>query len=104
MSYNVVRRTNEIGIRLALGAQGSTVLQMIMRESLLLLAIGICLGLPLALMATKVIKQQLFGIAAFDPVSFAIALSVVSLMTVVAGWVPARRAASVDPVTALRCE
>ncbi len=75
MSYNVTRRTNEIGIRLALGAQGANVLRMIMRESLVLLAIGIALGLPLAIMATRVIKQQLFALDAIDPVSFALALA-----------------------------
>ena len=104
MSYNVTRRSNEIGIRLALGAQGANVLRMILRESLVLLAIGTCLGLPLAIMATKVIKEQLFAMEAIDPISFAAALAVVSLMTVIAGWLPARRAANVNPVTALRCE
>lgn len=104
MSYNVARRTNEIGIRLALGAQGANVLSMIMSEALLLLAIGIGLGLPVALMGTKFIKQQLFAMQAIDPVSFGAALTVVSLMTVLAGWLPARRAAKVDPVSALRCE
>ena len=104
MSYNVVRRTNEIGIRLALGAHGAKVLRMIMRESLLLLAIGISAGLPLAIMAAKVVKDQLFAVDAIDPMSFSIALLVVSVMTVLAGWLPARRAANVNPVTALRCE
>jgi predicted permease len=104
MSYNVARRTNEIGIRLALGAQGGNVLRMIMGESLLLLAIGVGLGLPLAMMATRIIKQQLFAMDAIDPASFAAALLVVSLMTVLASWLPARRAAKVDPVNALRCE
>jgi len=104
MSYNVARRTNEIGIRLALGAQGANVLRMIMGESLLLLAIGVGLGLPLAMMATRIIKQQLFAMDPIDPISFAVALLVVSLMTVMAGWLPARRATKVDPVTALRCE
>lgn len=104
MSYSVARRTNEIGIRLALGAQGGTVLRMIMSESLLLLTIGVGLGLPLAIMATRIIKHQLFAMDAIDPVSFSAALLVVSLMTVLASWLPARRAAKVDPVTALRCE
>ncbi|MGB6726729.1 MAG: ABC transporter permease [Terracidiphilus sp.] len=104
MSYNVVRRTNEIGIRLALGAQATNVLRMIMRESLLLLAIGTGVGLPLAIMATRIIKDQLFAVDAIDPLSFAVAFLIVSLMTVLAGWLPARRAAQVDPVTALRCE
>jgi predicted permease len=104
MSYNVARRTNEIGIRLALGAQSGNVLRMIMSESLVLLAIGTALGLPLAVMATRIIREQLFAMDAIDPISFAVALLVVSLMTVIAGWLPARRAAGVDPVTALRSE
>jgi ABC-type antimicrobial peptide transport system permease subunit len=77
---------------------------MIMRESLVLLAIGTALGMPLAMMTTRIIKEQLFAIDAIDPISFAVALLVVSMMTVIAGWLPARRAASVDPVTALRFE
>ncbi|WP_348260608.1 ABC transporter permease [Telmatobacter sp. DSM 110680] len=104
MSYNVARRTNEIGIRIALGAQSANVLRMIMRESLVLLAIGTVLGLPLAVLATRIIKEQLFAVGSIDPVSFAVALLVVSLMTMAAGWLPARRAAGVDPVTALRFE
>ena len=104
MSYDVARRTNEIGIRLALGAPAGKLLQMIMRESLVLLAIGTCLGIPLALIAARVIKEQLFAVHAIDPISFAVALLVVSLMTVFASWLPACRAAKVDPVTALRCE
>jgi ABC-type antimicrobial peptide transport system permease subunit len=77
---------------------------MIMGESLLLLSIGVGLGLPLAMMATRIIKQQLFAMDAIDPASFAAALLVVSLMTVLASWLPAHRAAKIDPVTALRCE
>ncbi len=104
MSYNVARRTNEIGIRLALGAQGGNVLRMFIGESLLLLAIGVGLGLPLAMMATRIIRHQLFAVDAIDPISFAVALLVVSLMTLLASWLPARRAAKVNPVSALRCE
>jgi predicted permease len=104
MSYNVARRTNEIAIRLALGAQGGKVLRMIIGESLLLLAIGVGLGLPLAIMATRIIKQELFAVDAIDPISFAVALLVVSLMTLLASWLPARRAAKVNPISALRCE
>ena len=104
MSYNVVRRTNEIGIRIALGAQTPAVQWMILRESLLLLAIGVGLGLPLTYAGTKYIKDQLFGLSAFDPVTFAVALIVVSGMTLFAAWLPARRATKVDPMVALRCD
>jgi len=104
MSYNVVRRTNEIGIRIALGAQTPAVQWMILSESLLLLAIGVCLGLPLTLLTTKYIKGQLFGLSALDPVTFTVALAVVSAMTMFAAWLPARRASKVDPMVALRCD
>jgi ABC-type antimicrobial peptide transport system permease subunit len=100
----VARRTNEIGIRLALGARSANVSGMILRESLVLLGIGAALGLPLAVLATRSIKEQLFAVEAIDPVSFVIALLVVSLMTVLAAWLPARRAANVDPLQALRVE
>ncbi len=104
MSYNVVRRTNEIGIRIALGAQTPAVQWMILSESLLLLAIGVGLGLPLTLLATKYIKDQLFGLSALDPITFTVALIVVSAMTLFAAWLPARRATKVDPMVALRCD
>lgn len=104
MSYNVVRRTSELGIRLALGAQTAAVRWMILRESLLLLAIGTALGLPLSVVATRLIRQQLFGLSAVDPIAFAIAILVVSGMTIMAAWLPARRATRVDPIIALRCD
>jgi predicted permease len=104
MSYNVVRRTNEIGIRIALGAQTPAVQWMILSESLLLLVIGVGLGLPLTLLTTKYIKDQLFGLSALDPMTFTVALIVVSAMTLFAAWLPARRATKVDPMVALRCD
>jgi predicted permease len=104
MSYNVVRRTNEIGIRLALGAQTGEVRWMVLRESLWLLGIGVAVGLPLTLAATAVIRQQLFGVSALDPLTFAAAIAIVSGMTLLAAWLPARRATRVDPMAALRCD
>jgi predicted permease len=104
MSYNVVRRTNEIGIRIALGAQTPVVQWMILSESLLLLTIGVGLGLPLTLLTTRYVKDQLFGLSALDPVTFTVALIVVSAMTLFAAWLPARRATKVDPMVALRCD
>jgi ABC-type antimicrobial peptide transport system permease subunit len=103
-SYNVVRRTNELGIRRALGAQASNVVKMILGESVLLLAVGTALGLPLSLIATRLIKQQIFGLDPLDPLTFALALLVISGTTLFTAWLPARRAARVDPVIALRCE
>ncbi len=104
MSYNVVRRTNEIGIRFALGAPGRTVLWMILRESLLLLAVGLVLGLPLAIAAARYIKVQLFDLNPFDLTTFALAVAVVSAMTVFSAFLPALRATKVDPMVAIRCD
>jgi len=104
MSYSVVRRTGEIGIRLALGAQTQTVLWMVLRESLVLLAIGLALGLPLTLASTRIIRDQLFGVTTLDPTTFIAAIAVVAAMTLLAAWLPARRAAKVDPMVALRCD
>ena len=108
ISYSVARRTNEIGIRVALGAQTPVLLWMVLRESLVLLAAGLVLGLPLALGVSKglaqVLKAQLFQVGVMDPVAFGSAIAVVSAMTIAAAWIPARRAAKIDPLTALRCE
>lgn len=103
-SYNVIQRTTEIGVRMALGAQLKTVLWMILKESLTLLTIGVGLGLPLAVLATRSIKNQLFGLSAIDPATFGIAIGIVSTMILLATWLPARRATRVDPVIALRYE
>jgi len=104
MSYSVICRTNEIGIRLALGSQTSTVLWMILRECLLLLVVGVVIGLPLSWLATRSIHEQLYGISALDPATFLSAIVVVTCMTLFAGWLPARRATRVDPMIALRCD
>ena len=104
VSYNVVRRTNEIGIRFALGAPQPSVLWMILRESLLLLSIGVALGLPLTLASTRFIKQQLFGLGSLDTATLATSIAIVSTMTLFASWLPAQRATHVDPMIALRCD
>jgi ABC-type antimicrobial peptide transport system permease subunit len=104
MTYNVVRRTNEIGIRIALGAQSNGDLWMVLKESLLLLAIGVALGIPATLLATRTIKSQLFGLTPADPFTFIAAALVISLVTLIAAWFPAHRATKVDPMVALRYE
>ncbi len=104
MSYNVVRRTNEIGIRMALGAQSGGVLWLILRESMLLLGIGIAVGVPVALAATNLVRSQLFGLKPSDPLTIIGASLSIALVTVLAGYLPARRAAKVDPMVALRYE
>jgi ABC-type antimicrobial peptide transport system permease subunit len=77
---------------------------MVLRESLVLLAIGLGLGLPLTLATTRVVRGQLFGVTALDPATFIAAIAVVAAMTLLAAWLPARRAAKVDPMVALRCD
>ena len=104
MTYNVLRRTNEIGIRLALGAQMSRVLWMVLRESLVLLGIGVALGIPLTLAATRLVQAQLFGLNASDPATLMAAVLVIAGVTMLAAYLPARRAAKVDPMVALRYE
>jgi predicted permease len=104
MSYNVAQRTNEIGVRLALGAQKENVLWIILREALLLLSAGVVLGLPLSLAATRFLRQQLFGLKAGDPLTYAGALIIVSSVVILSTWLPARRAAAINPVDALRYE
>ena len=104
MSYNVVRRTNEIGIRIALGSQLGGVLWMIMKESLLLLAIGIAIGVPATLATGRTIQSQLFGLNATDPQTMIIAILTISAVTLIAAWLPAHRATKVNPVVALRYE
>jgi predicted permease len=104
MTYNVMRRTNEIGIRLALGAPAPRVLGMILAESLRMLAIGVAIGLPLTLVLTRLVRSQLFGVSAGDPVTLAAAVVVIAAVLLGAAWFPARRAMKVDPMVALRYE
>jgi len=104
MSYSVTRRSSEIGIRIALGAGASTVEWMVLRESLFLLLAGVILGLPLALEGGALVRAQLYELSPFDPVILACAVGSIALVTLLAAWLPARRAAAVDPMTALRCE
>jgi predicted permease len=104
MTYNVVRRGNEIGIRMALGAQSGGIMRMVLNESLMMLSIGIAIGVPVTLGATRLIKSQLFGVSATDPGTIVMAVLVVAAVTVLSGYLPARRAAKVDPMVALRYE
>ena len=104
MSFNVVRRSNEIGIRIALGATGGGVQWMVLRESLALLTAGLVLGIPIALGAARLIRTQLYRMSPFDPTIFIAAAASITAVTVLSAWLPARRAAAVDPVVSLRCE
>jgi predicted permease len=102
MAYTVARRTREIGVRMALGAAGSDVIWLVMKEVLVLVAIGIGVALPLTLGLTGLVKAQLYGIAPNDPASLAFATLGISAVALIAGYVPARRATKIDPMRALR--
>jgi predicted permease len=104
LTYRVGRRTQEIGVRMALGASRENVQWMVLRESLWMVAFGIAVGLPLALLAGKAMQSQLYKLSWHDPLAMAGALVIVMLVALVASWLPSRRAASVDPMQALRAE
>jgi predicted permease len=104
MGYAVTRRTSEIGIRLALGADRGDVQWMVLRESLWMVGTGLVLGIPAALALTKLAQQSLYGIKPNDPASFLAAGVLMVAVAAIAAWIPARRAARVDPMRALRCE
>jgi predicted permease len=104
MSYSVARRTNEIGIRMALGAQGADVLRLVMRESMVLVAAGVAIGLIVAVAASRVVATLLFGLAPTDAVTMAVAMIVMMAVSAFAGYLPARRASRVDPIVALHYE
>jgi predicted permease len=104
MAYSVAQRTNEIGIRLALGAQPGQVRSMILRESTWLTAVGIVAGVAAALGLTRLVKSMLFGVTANDPVTLAAGVALLLAIALAATWIPARRAAGVQPMEALRHE
>ncbi|HEX4747900.1 MAG TPA: ABC transporter permease [Bryobacteraceae bacterium] len=104
MSFHVARRTSELGIRLALGAQRGQVLSMLLREALSLALIGCCLGLVASLFGARFIRSILFGVSATDPLILGSAIVTVLLVAASAALVPARRAARLDPMAALRVE
>jgi predicted permease len=104
MSYTVTRRTHEIGVRMALGAQSGDVLRMVLRESLLLVLAGTLIGLAAAWAATRLIARMLFGLTPTDPLTLALASLLLLAVAALASWLPAHRAARVDPLTALREE
>ena len=104
MSYFVARRTSEIGIRMALGATRASVVSMVMRGALWQILIGLALGIPAALLAGHLMTSMLYGVSGFDPLALAGSVFVLGLCATVAGFIPARRAASIEPMQALRTE
>jgi predicted permease len=104
VNYSVTRRTNEIGIRMAIGAKPREMLQMVLREAAWLVVCGLAVGVPIALAAARLTGSLLFGVSAADPYAFAVAIAVLLAAALIAAFLPARRASRVDPVTALRHE
>lgn len=104
MSYTVGGRTKEIGLRMALGAQRQSVLQMVLGETMKLVLAGVVIGVPAALAASRLLSSILFGLKATDPVSLSAVVALLSLVALLAGLIPARRATKVDPMVALRYE
>jgi len=103
-AYSVARRTREIGIRMALGAQPQSVQWMIMREGGFMLGVGIAAGLLLAMVTGKVLAGMLYQVSSLDPIAFTTAPLVLAVATLIATWLPARRATRITPMRALRTE
>jgi len=104
MAYTVARRTGEIGVRLALGAQRDDISRPILREALLLATVGLAIGVPAALALTQLVKNQLYGVAPTDPLTLIAGTVLLFAVAALAAWLPARRATRVDPMIALRAE
>ncbi len=104
MAYSVAQRTNEIGIRIALGAGKASIFRLVVGQAMTLVGISLVVGLAGAFAATRLLHSLLFGVGASDPVTFVSIVLLVSAVAFVAAWLPARRATRVDPIIALRAE
>jgi putative ABC transport system permease protein len=104
IGYAVTRRTGEIGVRMALGAERGRILRMILSETLTLVVLGITIGLPIAWVAARILGHQLYGLSPHDPLTIAGSSAAILAITLLAGFLPARRASKVEPMIALRSE
>jgi predicted permease len=103
-AYSVARRTSEIGVRMALGANRSDVVGLVLRGAFSQVGLGLAIGVPVALLGARLIASQLYGVRVYDPISLGAAVLVLTLAATIAGFVPARRAATIEPMNALRSE
>ena len=103
-AYSVARRTSEIGLRMALGANRGNVLALVLRAASWQVGLGLAIGIPVALLGGHLMASQLYGVRTYDPLTIAAAVLILAAFAAIAGFIPARRAASIEPMNALRTE